>query len=235
MASFPSAVRTQSHLYLDELGGREAGGPQVAVAGHTVHYDQDRSLWYSDIQFDWSTKAGASYFPFVRVALARYQPNSISYPDTVHLSRVVLADFAQLTPDRVAQVVTNSTPDKRHVVVTVTGPTYTEAMTFSEGPQLEVTVEQQMPQVAGELSWVPVPNSTYQLKLQHISTQNVARWLTAFDLPHPVGSVPFRLIVKEHELYLQEPGVQTASRKPDSVRGQVPTAPRLVYASVLQI
>jgi len=65
---------------LAALGGLAAAktAPAVAVAGHTVSYDQDRSLWYSDIQFDWSTKSGTSYFPFVRLALARYQPEVMS-------------------------------------------------------------------------------------------------------------------------------------------------------------
>ena len=45
----------------------------VDVAGHTVGYDPDRQLWYCDIQFD----NPSAYTPFVRLALARYQPHSI--------------------------------------------------------------------------------------------------------------------------------------------------------------
>ena len=48
-------------------------------------YDADRQLWYCDIELD----PGVAYFPFIRLALARYQPKSL--PDA-HLSRVVLAD-----------------------------------------------------------------------------------------------------------------------------------------------
>jgi hypothetical protein len=55
----------------------------------------ERQLWYADIEID----AGPSYLPFVRLALVRYQPTSL--PDA-HLSRVVLAEFVQLTPDRLA-------------------------------------------------------------------------------------------------------------------------------------
>jgi hypothetical protein len=49
----------------------------------------------------YSMDAGEAYFPFVRLALARYQPQSV--PDA-HLSRVVLVDFAQLVPNRSASV-----------------------------------------------------------------------------------------------------------------------------------
>lgn len=43
--------------------------------------------------------AGNTYFPFVRLALVRYQPISGL---NAHLSCVVLADLAQLMPDRSA-------------------------------------------------------------------------------------------------------------------------------------
>jgi hypothetical protein len=39
----------------------------------------------------------ATYAPFVRLALVRYQPHALV---ASKVSRVVLADFAQLTPDR---------------------------------------------------------------------------------------------------------------------------------------
>lgn len=65
----------------------------VEVAPHDVFYDDVRRLWYCDIEI----AQGRSYWPFVRLALARYQPVSV---DGAHLSDVVLADFMQLTADR---------------------------------------------------------------------------------------------------------------------------------------
>ena len=50
---------------------------------------------------------GPTYVPFVRLALVRYQPHAL---DDARISRVVLAGFAQLTPDRVATV----TADPHH-------------------------------------------------------------------------------------------------------------------------
>jgi hypothetical protein len=66
---------------------------RVDVAPHDVSYDSDRHLWYCDIDVNF----GASYFPFVRLALARYQPAS---EWGAHLSSIVLADFMSLAPDR---------------------------------------------------------------------------------------------------------------------------------------
>ncbi len=69
----------------------------VDVVGHKVEYDANKKLWFSDIVID----SGEAYNPFVRLGLARYQPNSI---DNAHLSRVVLSDFMQLLPDREFEV-----------------------------------------------------------------------------------------------------------------------------------
>jgi hypothetical protein len=69
----------------------------VHVVPHAVAYDADRGLWYADIVI----RPGQAYFSFVRLALARYQP--VSVPGA-HLSSVVLSDFQQLAPDRLATV-----------------------------------------------------------------------------------------------------------------------------------
>jgi hypothetical protein len=65
----------------------------VEIAPHDVFWDPERSLWYADIEI----APGGAYFPFIRLALARYQPVSVN---GAHLSSVVLADFAVLPPDR---------------------------------------------------------------------------------------------------------------------------------------
>jgi hypothetical protein len=67
--------------------------PPVEVAPHDVFYSPERRLWYCDIEID----QHATYYPFIRLALARYQPTSIT---GAHLSHVVLADFMTLASDR---------------------------------------------------------------------------------------------------------------------------------------
>lgn len=52
-----------------------------------------RDAWYCDIEFETSE----SYFPFVRLELVRYQPNSL--PDC-KVSSIVMTTFLQLLPDR---------------------------------------------------------------------------------------------------------------------------------------
>jgi hypothetical protein len=81
----------------------------VDVAPHDVAWDAERGLWYCDIEIN----AGEAYCPFVRLALARYQPSSV---DGAHLSTVVLSDFAALTPDRWVAV-RRTSPTRRGVTL----------------------------------------------------------------------------------------------------------------------
>ena len=53
-----------------------------------------RKLWYCDIELDAGSR---TYMPFVRLALVRYQPHAIG---GMKLSRVTLAEFAQVLPRR---------------------------------------------------------------------------------------------------------------------------------------
>ena len=87
---FPLRVAVGSNISL-----LEAPGHEVTVVGHQPQYDEVRKLWYCDLQLN----AGTSYFPFVKLALARYQPYSISGQ---HLSKVVFPDFTQLVAERTA-------------------------------------------------------------------------------------------------------------------------------------
>jgi len=65
----------------------------MEVAAHRVHYDFHRRLWYADLEID----AGASYNPFVRLALVRVQPYAVG---GAALSEVVHTQYAQLLPTR---------------------------------------------------------------------------------------------------------------------------------------
>lgn len=71
------------------------------VAPHVVGYDAERRLWYSDVVI---RPPSGLYFPFIRLALARYNP--ISSP-RAHLSTMEITEFQQLTPDRLCIVTKN--------------------------------------------------------------------------------------------------------------------------------
>ncbi|MEP6810778.1 MAG: hypothetical protein ABI992_11085, partial [Chthoniobacterales bacterium] len=95
----------------------------VEVAPHDVFFDDERKLWYCDIELSW----GAAYYPFIRLALARYQPASL---EGAHLSHIVLADFMPLLPDRWLNVTQTREPRTRHV--RVFGHTYSNSSSHLE-------------------------------------------------------------------------------------------------------
>lgn len=83
-----------------------AEGPELFAMAVALmpEYDEGRRLWFVDLELD----PGPSYFPFVRLALARCQPDSLY---GLELSPVVKAEFAQLVADRTATVVVGATID----------------------------------------------------------------------------------------------------------------------------
>ena len=79
------------------LAEMPTSGFLVTAVGYQPQYHEQRQLWYVDVVMD----PGSSYYPFIRFALARYQPYSV---DNLHLSNVVRTEFAQLVADRTATI-----------------------------------------------------------------------------------------------------------------------------------
>ena len=158
----------------------------VTICAFDVKPDIARQLWYCDIEMD----SGTAYFPFVRLALARYQVNSIR---GAHLSPVVLADFAQLVPNRTASVV-NNPKDANQVLVTVAGVPGTAGS--QRQTIIEVEVEEANPAVGDELGWTPI-ESRGPITLPRVNAQ---QWTGSVTLPAPTGK-QYRLVIKEFEVF----------------------------------
>ncbi len=197
---FKKATTTARDVALDERVER------MDVAGHEVGYDAERKLWYCDLEID---AGAASYFPFIRLALARYQPNSIAIQQPgkdVRLSRVVLADFIQLAPDRSASL-TFDPVNPNLVNVSVSGFSHDKALGTGHNI-VEVSVERRRPDGEGELGWVPVEGATFPLTFtRDHSGQTI--WTGQIKLPS--SSEPLRLVIREFERLLEQ-GTQLARR-----------------------
>ena len=223
----PAAVREDLHLeqvvgrrpitITTPNGGKASQMPMqatplpVKICAFNVLPDHARQLWYCDIEMD----PGIAYFPFVRLALARYQVNAIP---GAHLSPIVLADFAQLVPDRIASVAVNpSNPTKAMVSVTGVIGQAPPART----PLVEVTVEQFNPTLPGALGWSPVPNVPPII----LSAINEGQRAGEITLPPPGGPEQYRLVIKEYEVFaISEEGAPFRREER-----------RLVYADVLGV
>jgi len=83
------------------------------VVGFPVHFDEASDRWFADVEFDLG--AGLHWFPFLRLALVRYQP--VSAPGC-HVSSVVVTAPVQLPAKRTLTAKANGADA---VDVTVTG------------------------------------------------------------------------------------------------------------------
>ncbi|MDT4920577.1 MAG: hypothetical protein QOI15_1479, partial [Pseudonocardiales bacterium] len=194
-ACFPGATASRSDgaLTIDEATTK------VDVAGHDVHFDSVRGLWYCDIQVtDSSGKQLTSYTPFVKLALARYQPHSI--PNT-HLSRVVQVDYAQLAPNR--HVTVSGSGSTRKVVVTGRAPRATWKHTATN--KIVILIEQKDIRIPDdELAWDPATGSqpgfdnTITMTASTSGSSDFVTWNAAVNLPTG-NTKPLRLAFEEYE------------------------------------
>ena len=159
------------------------------VAGHIVQFDEVRKLWFCDIQF-YNT---SSYMPFVRMALARYQPHSIA---GVELSRIVLADFAQLTPDRSA-VISIDPADSRRARIFVGG-------LAPQPPALsviEVTVQRRIAGMVSDLAWEIAPADVVSVaeNVPDATEPDAVLWSGSITFAKAPPPDHFRIVVREFE------------------------------------
>jgi hypothetical protein len=203
-ADFTLADAREGDLTLEEITGEH-----VSVAGHPVGWDAERQLWYCDIEID----PRGAFWPFVRLALARYQPHSVKGPGgDVKLSRVVLADFAQLLPDRSVSI-TRDARDPQRFRVAVAGP----RAGGHASRRIEVSVERYRPEIGGTLGWVLQSDA----RIEQPSRSDLL-WYGEVLLPGQGDDQARRIMVKEFESLPADP---IGSR----------TEERLVFADAIEI
>lgn len=192
--AFPLKTSTGVDLQVAEAEVR------LSVAGHAVGFDATRDLWYCDLQVE----AGDSYFPFIRLALARYQPSSLP---GLELSPVVLADFMQLPAGRTVSIA----PFQQMVMgggegmnVAVGGPTFDASANDPRPPRVTVTIQRRIAGIPGELGWEDLGSPA---DLQVSRAKGSSTFATgAVMLPGDVPRADLRLLFREYE-QLREDGL----------------------------
>ncbi len=238
-------------LLLPELAN--SGVPsdnKVDVVGYPVHFDDTRGLWYCDIDLD----PGASYYPFIRLALARYQPSSIT---GMHLSRVTLAEFAQLAPER-STILTYDPYDDDTINLVVSGYTYTNTadtsgISIADSSQFVISVEKRNPDLYDELAWTR--DNEVTITAEQVGSLDRVLWKGHIRLP--VDHLPgqYRIVVEEYEQLNRRIDVTNLRvrlrKRDDFIRDQAVLLPtlglratrrpiysrtaRLVYADVIEL
>jgi hypothetical protein len=192
-------------------------GEKVTVVGYPVKCNEERGLWYCDIVM----LPGAAYYPFVRLALVRYQPDSLP---GVKISLVRLADFVQLAPERSASVVLDSGSPNQVVRIRLDGPAQVRSH------RVEVTVERGVgfagsttggPTTPDDIAWESVTPQPYQMTFN--SDANGDYWELERVLV-PLERSPHRILIKEIE-----------ELEADDESGAVGKVDRVVYAGTITL
>lgn len=215
-ASFPDADHHRHGLRVPGVG-------IASVAGHVPKYNADRKLWYVDLRIDPGPDA---WWPFVRLALARYQPYSI---DGCHLSEPILADYVQLPAPRKAHVVRGADGT---VDIEVSGPTVIHQARNTQGLddpiQLEAVIEryQGADDADDPLHWQAVM-APLVLQRQYGADDSHGVWTGSMTMPGGTGRL--RLGLREY-LYMR--GDDASDRKP---RPLSQLRRRLLYADGIDL
>jgi hypothetical protein len=235
-----------SRRRFDSIGLRPPGGPLVRAVPHTVVFDPDRDMWFCDIDVDLD-----SYWPFVRLALARWQPNAIVASDppgspadtTIALSPAVLADIVQLAPGRTATVTGSRSGATRRLAVSVVGPSYLTTVVDTAAPVVEATLQRRPPGATSDLDWqtvagpVTLTREAFPVPFNDGPTRR-HRWTGALEVTSPPPGA-YRVVLEEHERYRTDGSVTDV--RVVRTRGRITLAPqprdgrRLVYTDVIEV
>jgi hypothetical protein len=222
---FTDAVENEQGLPLDALLPHSTKARTADVAGHKVDFDHERKLWYCDLTV--STDS-ATFAPFVRLALARYQPHALV---EAKLSRVVLADFAQLTPERAATV-TADPYNPGHLRVSVSGPAPhprpgAELMRTPADERrtaISVSVQRRDAAIESDLAWVASSDFAVTADPASETDPDFILWTGAVRFVGAVETLKadhYRLLIEEHEILAADGSDRTGRQS------------RLIYAETI--
>ncbi|MBC9035170.1 hypothetical protein IAG41_22500 [Sphingomonas sp. JC676] len=218
-----------------------AGRPVVTVLGYRPQFNQERGLWFVDVALD----PGVQFWPFLRLAVCRYQPDSIA---GCHLSQPVQCDFVQLPPERMASV---SRTDDRHVRVVVSGPVGHRgegdassaemtalAAAIGSNRRVIARVQRRDPLIPTDLGWRTISVTRLALRGQQLDGR-VASWVGELDAGEAVPLVKPGSIESDWRVAIEEWELIEADPLFNAVRGHQRVATRmerrLVYADNVMI
>jgi len=200
---------TQSGSVSILQGAVDADDRQVpaTILGYVPRFEESSGLWCADVQVN----ADAAYMPFFRLAVGRYQKNSLN--EEVSLSRVSTIDIVQPLPSRTLTIL-------RHVqdpgiTVTLWGSTYP-----IDDPRLAARVTARLYMGEAERrDLVPWRLVEEVAEFDLVRDANRGLWSATTSLPPPQPGRVLRLLVVERE----------------QMRDQRPGSQRIVYVGTIDL
>ena len=230
----PEPARPLGKAATETLGDLP-GQPTVTLLGYRPEFSPERGQWFVDIALD----PGSAFWPFVRLTVARWQPNSL--PGRT-LSPLVKCDFVQVLPQRTALL---SRPDAGNVRVVVTGPVgvprFARAVdreqdfvgAVQRSRVMQARLEQRDPSVPTDLGWQTVTAAVlpiFGVDGTTVSWGGELPLATALPPRRPGENTDWRVVVEEWEVLPADPalGPPTIVRTPRF-------GARVVYADQLPL
>lgn len=241
--TFPFAADYELSLTINE-----ATGIRVAAAAYNVLYDQERQLYYADIPIG----INQAYFPFIKLALARYQRDSLRLNEReCCLSNIIHTDWIQIVPLRTTTVIHSDIINKNKALVGIAGPSsFVGAGNWMAGIKDEIKTririivedaripknEEAFVRMMGDRFTSPVIwQRDFDLTTENINpTTHQFQFSTNIELADDYTSKPYRVVIEEYEMHLTDP-----LRQPDD-GGTFGSKPekwqeRLVFMDVFEV
>jgi hypothetical protein len=214
------------------LSVEEIPGMKVNIVAYDVKYDKERQLYYVDMMMNFL----GAYFPFVRLALARYQKHSIKKNDTDYcLSAIVQADYIQIPPPRASSIEFGAAKNIISVAISGTLPNVPNAPDFRSKVQFLIEPIEVPSSEETHISINAKPIADYSYIITAADVKNfLFAHTNAFNLPAEYATKPYRVKVLEYEMITYDP--LKPNPNPGGVNfGGPPMKDRLVFADVYEV
>ncbi len=221
----------------EDLEYPDRKGAKVTAVAYPVHFDEDRQLWFCDL----AISPGTMYFPFVKLALARYQEHSVRKSGSdVCLSPVVMSNMMQLMPDRKTSLTFKKEDRNSKLTITVEGTIYNERYA-KYGNYNSIHISFLDTRIVQPITGI-VDDGTTEKSLMNeafvvnITQRNVINNMfkvsKEFRLPGKYKRDPFQVVIEEYEH-----GPKKMAMKPgyNDRLEQSEETDRLIYADVFKI
>ena len=224
-------------IFDDNVQYPDMGNTRANVMAYPVLFDEDRQQWFCDLAINPKNM----YFPFVKLALARYQPHSVHKGETdVSLSSIVMADMMQLMPDRTTVIQFKKEDINSKFSVTISGVIYSDIsnpfklFNFVRISLIDSRIGQPIYGLVDDgINTKELRDEKIELEItERDVTNNRFKISTDFRLPHSYKSAPFQVVVEEFE---RGPKKMKVPSEYENRIEQSAETDKLVYADVFKI
>lgn len=208
----------------------------ASIAAYAVKYDKERQLYYADIMINF----GFAYTPFVRLALARYQADSLKINQTdCCLSPVVQVDYVQIPSPR-ATSLEYKNGSKTNIIVAVSGSVpnyggdYNNRIDIFIDPITVPVQDDAYMTVFEPGKEVHIDSETYYIGSGPINNFTFYH-AKEFKLPPEWAGKPYRIRIMEYEMIAADPLRKVNDMPVIPTMASTPLRSRLVFTDVYEV